>query len=195
MTTLHRAVNGIALICLLASCGDSSPPPPEASAAEPSTAEPSTTEPRTDNISPCLVTSDDLAELTGTAQTVTPSDVPGVDLYCDTVADSRGVEMEWFLKKSPRGKTPSHQKQRSFMERTGMTVSEVDLGSNTLGWLGTGPADLPMAQILTVVDGLRLYVNVIDVETDDAKPDDLAADATNVARAFVAGATAGSDRD
>ncbi|WP_457205332.1 hypothetical protein, partial [Nocardioides sp. P5_C9_2] len=101
-TVLSAAV--LALVLVAGGCGDEAASPPPA----PSGAEPGTT---------CLVTAEQLAEITGTPQEVREVDVPGgglgTELACDTAEDEREVSMEWSLQKPFIDPPPTFEEQRT----------------------------------------------------------------------------------
>ena len=165
---------------LLSACGGTPSGAPTPSSAP----TPTPTSRRTPDVAPpCLVSAEQLAEITGTSQEVETSPVPGVELYCETTPDARGIEMFWYLEDpAPRRLPTARQQGRSVRDR-GLDVSRLDLGATRPGWLGLGPGDVPNAQVLTVLDGAELHISVLG---GDADPADLGEEATALARALVA---------
>lgn len=148
----------LALVLLAGGCGDEEPPQPSAgSGAEPE--------------SPCLVTSEQLTEITGTTQEVREVDVPGgglgTELACDTVADERDVSMEWSLREPSIDPPPTHEEQRTFVEDRGNEVAEADLSDGRSGWVGFGTSGGHAgANVVTVLDDLLLQVSVTAYDAD-----------------------------
>lgn len=187
MLSLRATAAASILLVTAVACAnddDDRPEEPASSSVSSPTSSPESSSASTD--ASCLVTAAELAEITGTEQTIESSSIPSGDLYCETPEDSRGVEIEWFVLKPSPGRPLSHEKQGSNLKKTGLTVSEVELGSDATGWLGTGPLDVAAVQVLTLVDGRELHVNAQAASDDDNIQDHLADDAVGIARAFVA---------
>lgn len=95
---------------------------------------------------PCLVTAEQLTEITGVEQTLSESDAPPVDpdadpedeLLCRTTVDERDTTIEWQLSSSDlaAGGTLTHNQLRDYVARGDAEVTEVDLDAGTPAWVG-----------------------------------------------------------
>lgn len=182
MTLPHR-LSAVALVLMaaLAGCGDDTvtdTDPDKAGQSAPADA------------GPCLVTAEQLEEITGTAQTIQEVDVPddlGANQTCGTQLDERDVSMKWSLSEPFIDPPPTHEEQRVQVEDPGLTVEEADLGDGQDGWIGAGQyAGLPRARIYTILDGLALSVEVTATDKDAGlQKDEIADEALQLARAVV----------
>ena len=142
--------------------------------------------------SPCLVSADELTDLTGTPQEVREVELPdgglGTELFCETVLDERDVSMEWKLREPGVDPPPSLEEQRTLIDDPGMTPEEVDLGGGFSGWAASGrPIGLAEAQVVALLDDLMLHVTVTAHDDDSGLgPADVEDEALGLARAVVA---------
>ncbi|KRF35019.1 hypothetical protein ASG94_12870 [Nocardioides sp. Soil805] len=169
----------LALVLLAGGCGDEEPSPePNGSAGEPEPA--------------CLVTAEQLAEITGTPQEVREVDVPGgglgTELACETVLDEREVSMRWSLREPGIDPPPTLEEQRTYVEDPGNEVETVDLGAGQSGWVGFGTsAGLTGANVVTLLDDLMFQTSVTAYDDTGVSVEKVRDEALALAEAVVAG--------
>ena len=183
MTLPHRlSAVSLVLIATLAGCGDddvvTDQYPDKSGQSAPADA------------GPCLITAEQLEEITGVPQTIQEIDVPdglGAEQACGTLLDERDVSMRWSLSEPFIDPPPTHEEQRVQVEDPGLKVEEADLGDGQDGWIGAGQySGLPRARVYTILDGLELSVEVTATDRDAGlQKDDIADQALQLARAVV----------
>ena len=154
MPTLRASATAIVLLASLTACvGDEEPwtsPSPSPSA-------------RPDPVDgPCLVTREQLNEITGTEQTIVEVPSEGLaEFICATTLDDRYVVMQWFLEEPSAGRPQTHQEQRIELDDLGLTVEEASLGKGQTSWVGMGkPIAYPYAQVNAQVNDQSLEVMI-----------------------------------
>lgn len=162
--SLRRTAVSLALLAALAACGD----PDDETTESP---EPTPTQTAADTPSaagPCLVTEQELQDISGTAQTLEEVPSDGLaELICQTAADERGVVMLWSVEK---GGDQTAEGQRDELDGLDLQVSPADLGDGQTGWIGVGkPVGYPHAQLKTLLaDQQVLEVTLTTYDTDSA---------------------------
>ncbi len=138
----------------------------------------------------CLVTSDELGEITGVKQEIQEVDVPdglGATVTCETVVDERGVSLTWGLNEPFIDPPPTFGEQRALVEEEDMVVEETELGSGLAGWVGAGRVfDHLEARVVTLLGDRILNV---EANADDEAPvsvSQIKDEALALARAVVA---------
>ena len=176
---LRPAAVAVLLLATLAACGED----------EPRAADPTPSTPTADT--PCLVTADQLKEITGTSQEIREVEVPGgglgTQLFCETALDEREVAMTWSLQEPFIDPPPSHEEQRTFVEEDEMVVEEADLGEGQSGWVGAGRVfDHSEARVVTLLGDLMLHVEVNADDDGTVSSSQIKDEALALARAVVA---------
>lgn len=157
---------------LLSGCGaeddDPARPSPESASESPS-----------ESASPCLVTAEQLTEITGVEQTLSetgappldPDDDPVEEVSCDTTLDEREVKISWQVGGADLtvGGPITHDELRIYVEQGDAEVTEAEVGAAEPAWVGTrSELGFAWATAAAVAGDSRLVVEVVgDDETTD----------------------------
>ncbi|WP_126688283.1 hypothetical protein [Nocardioides ferulae] len=173
---LGRGVVSLAIVLALTGCQESSGDEPGP-------------EPTAEAAGPCLVTAEQLTEITGVAQELLEPDVSEVRTHCQTMLDERDVSIEWGLHQPALDPPPTQAELRSYLVEDDSTVAEIDLGAGVRGWAARGtPVGLPIGQVVAVLDDRVLQVEVTGTAMggEDVPVDEVGHDAEEIAKTVVA---------
>ncbi len=128
---------------------------------------------------PCLITAEQLAEITGVEQSLSAADAPPLDpdddaveeVSCDTALDEREVKISWQVGGADLtvGGPITHDELRVFVEQGDAEVEEAEVGAAEPAWVGTRRELSRVWATAAAVEGdARLVVEVVgDDETTD----------------------------
>jgi hypothetical protein len=128
---------------------------------------------------PCLITAEQVAEITGVEQSLSEVDAPPLDpgddaveeVSCDTALDEREVKISWQVGGADltAGGPITHDELRIFVEQGDAKVTEAEVGAAEPAWVGTrSELSLVWATAAAVAEDSRLVVEVVgDDETTD----------------------------
>lgn len=144
---------------LLGGCGNADDPSDPATSSSP-TAD-----------APCLVTPEQLTEITGVEQSLSESDAPPVDpdadpddeLLCRTLVDERDTTIEWQLSGADlaAGGALTHADLRDYVARGDAEVTEVGLDAGSPAWVGQREeAGAALTVVAVSLDDLWLNVEL-----------------------------------
>lgn len=137
---------------------------------------------------PCLLTAQQLTDITGTEQEIREPDEYDTRFECQNLLDGRGALIRWGLRETSLNPPPTLQELRGRAEQNGSVVEEVTLGKGIVGWLARGtPVGLPEGSVIALFDGRLLDVTVrgTGLGGEDVPVDEVAENALAVAQAFV----------